>query len=159
MFYKTTFIWIYAYLITYLLSYCPYYVQSKICSKYMKHWKSYMDFYTDYGHTKAKCLILCDPNSSPIPNKYLGCRYKGLVFCRNNGWIMKKMDKGLLLAKLVLRVWPKIPQMPQNLSAQFVCPRPKVLAFNEKRFHWASVVRVIKYYWSSKKFIQSNNLW
>ena len=30
--------------------------------------------------------------------------------------------------------------MPQNLSAQFVCPNPKVLDFNEKRLHWASVV-------------------
>ena len=34
----------------------------------------------------------------------------------------------------------KIPQMPQNLSAQFVCPSPKVPDFNEKRLHWASVV-------------------
>ena len=31
--------------------------------------------------------------------------------------------------------------MPQNLSAQFVCPSPKVWDFNEKRLHWASVVR------------------
>jgi hypothetical protein len=30
--------------------------------------------------------------------------------------------------------------MPQNLFAQFVCPSPKVLAFNEKRLHWASLV-------------------
>ena len=29
----------------------------------------------------------------------------------------------------------------QNLSDQFVCPSPKVLDFNEKRLHWASVVR------------------
>ena len=35
---------------------------------------------TDYGHSKAKFLILCGPN------KYLVCGYKGLVFCRNNGW-------------------------------------------------------------------------
>ena len=41
----------------------------------------------------------------------------------------------------MLIVWPKIPQMPQNLSAQFVCPSPKVLYFNEKRLHWATVVR------------------
>ena len=34
--------------------------------------------------------------------------------------------------------------MPQNLSAKFVCPSPKVLDFNEKRLHWASVVRGIK---------------
>ena len=31
--------------------------------------------------------------------------------------------------------------MPQNLSTQFVCPSPKVCDFNEKRLHWASVVR------------------
>ena len=39
---------------------------------------------------------------------------------------------------------PKIPQMPKNLSAQFVCPSPKVLDFNEKRLHWASIVRASK---------------
>ena len=48
----------------------------------------------------------------------------------------------LTVPKWVLIVRPKIPQMPQNLSAQFVCPSPKVLDFNEKRLHWASVVRV-----------------
>jgi hypothetical protein len=42
--------------------------------------------------------------------------------------------------KWVLRVWLKITQMPQNLSAQFVCPSPKVWDFDEKRLHWASVV-------------------
>jgi hypothetical protein len=35
---------------------------------------------TDYGHTKAKSLILCGPNSNPIPNSYLGCGNKGIVF-------------------------------------------------------------------------------
>ena len=54
---------------------------------------------------------------------------------------MVNMDKGLTVPKWVLIVRPKIPQMPQNLSAQFVCPSPKVLDFNEKRLHWASVVR------------------
>jgi hypothetical protein len=51
------------------------------------------------------------------------------------------MDKGLTVPKLLLIVRAKIPQMPQNLSAQIVCPRPKVLDFNEKRLHWVSVVR------------------
>jgi hypothetical protein len=37
--------------------------------------------------------------------------------------------------------WPKIPQMPLNLFAQFVCPSSKVLDFNEKWLHWTSVVR------------------
>jgi hypothetical protein len=31
--------------------------------------------------------------------------------------------------------------MPQILSAHIVCPRPKVWDFDEKRLHWASVVR------------------
>ena len=56
---------------------------------------------------------------------------------------MENMDKGLTVPKWVLIVWPKIPQMPQNLFAQFVCPSPKVLDFNEKRLHWASVVRAL----------------
>ena len=50
------------------------------------------------------------------------------------------MDKGLTVPKWVLTVWLKIPQMTQNLSAQFVSPSPKVLDFNEKRPHWASIV-------------------
>ena len=58
---------------------------------------------------------------------------------------MENMDKGLPVLKWVLIVWSKIPKMPQNLSAQFVCPNPKVLDFNEKRLHWASVVRFCKH--------------
>ena len=34
--------------------------------------------------------------------------------------------------------------MPQNLSVQFVFPSPKVLYFNEKRLHWASVVHEVR---------------
>ena len=36
------------------------------------------------------------------------------------------MDKGLTVPKWVLINWPKIPQRPQKLSAQSVCPSPKV---------------------------------
>ena len=50
------------------------------------------------------------------------------------------MNKELIVPKWVLIAQPKIPQMPQNLSAQFVGPTPKVLDFNERRLHWASVV-------------------
>ena len=42
------------------------------------------------------------------------------------------MDKGLNAPNWVLTVWPKIPKILQNLSAQFLCPSPKVLDFNEK---------------------------
>jgi hypothetical protein len=51
------------------------------------------------------------------------------------------MEKGLTVPKWVLINWPKILQMPQNLSAQIVCPSPNVWDFDEKRLHWASVVR------------------
>ena len=47
----------------------------------------------------------------------------------------------LTVPKWVMINWPKIPQMPQNLSAQIVCTSPKVWDFNEKRLDWASVVR------------------
>jgi hypothetical protein len=40
---------------------------------------------------------------------------------------------------------PKVPQMPQNLSAKIVCPSPKVWDFDEKRLHWASVDRGQRY--------------
>ena len=76
----------------------------------------------------------------PIQNKCLGCGYKGLVFCRNNCWIMENMDKGITVPKWVLIVWPKIPQMPQKFSAQLICPSPKFWNFNEKRLQWTSVV-------------------
>ena len=46
---------------------------------------------------------------------------------------MKNMDKGLTVPKWVLINWPKVPTMPQNLSAQIVCPSPKVWYFNEKK--------------------------
>ena len=52
---------------------------------------------------------------------------------------MENVDKGLTVPKWMLIVCLKIPKMAQNLSAQFVCPRPKVLDFNEKRLHWAYV--------------------
>ena len=53
-----------------------------------------------------------------IPNKFLGCGYEGFVLFRNNGRILENMDKGLTVPKWVLIVWPKIPPIPQNLSAQ-----------------------------------------
>ena len=56
---------------------------------------------------------------------------------------MENMDNGLTVPKWVLIVWPKIPKMPQNLSAQFFCPSPKVWDFNEKMLHWASEVRAL----------------
>ena len=47
---------------------------------------------------------------------------------------METMDKGLTVPKWVLINWPKIPQMPQNVYAQIVCPSPKVWDFDKKGF-------------------------
>ena len=54
---------------------------------------------------------------------------------------MKNMDKGLTVPRWVLIVQLKIPQMPQIYLPNFL-PKPKVWDFNEKRFHWASLIRV-----------------
>ena len=59
---------------------------------------------------------------------------------------MENMEKGLTVPKWVLINWPKIPQMLQNLSVPIVCPSPKVWDFDEKRLHWASVVRATDHY-------------
>ena len=44
---------------------------------------------------------------------------------------MKNIENGLTVSKWVLIFWPKIPQMSQNLFAQFVYLSPKVLDFNK----------------------------
>ena len=54
---------------------------------------------------------------------------------------MENMDKRLTVSKWVLINRSKIPQCPKKLSDQIVCPSPKVWDFDEKRLHWASVVR------------------
>ena len=66
---------------------------------------------------------------------------------------MENMDKGLIVPKWVLIVGPKIPKMPQNLSVLFVCPSPKVLDFNEKRLHWASIVRDLEVVFIKRKVL------
>ena len=62
-----------------------------------------------------------------------------------------KMDKRLKVRKWVLIDQPKIPQMPQNLSAQIFCPSPKVWDFDEKILHQASVVRGQNHIWAHRK--------
>ena len=54
---------------------------------------------------------------------------------------MQNMEKGLTVPKWTLINWLEVPQMPQNLSAQMVCPSPKARDFDEKRLYWVSVVR------------------
>ena len=48
--------------------------------------------------------------------------------------------------------------MPQNVYAQIVCPRPKVWDFDEKRLHWASVVRVQRNKASSICYVNANEM-
>ena len=56
---------------------------------------------TDYGHTKSKSLFAAQIQIQiPIPNKYLGCGFKGLVFCRNNGQLMEKSGQGTHSTKM-----------------------------------------------------------
>ena len=53
---------------------------------------------------------------------------------------MKNMDKGLTVPK-----WGLLHSLAENTpnAPEFICPSPEVLDFNEKRLHWASVVRVL----------------
>ena len=51
-----------------------------------------------------------------------------LNFQRHNWYISEVIHS----VKIVLIVWPKIPQMPQNISPQFDCPSPKVSDFWKK---------------------------
>ena len=46
---------------------------------------------------------------------------------------MNNMDKGLTVPKWVLIYCSKIPQMPQNLFSQIVCPGTKVWDFLGKK--------------------------
>ena len=62
---------------------------------------------------------------------------------------MENMDKGLAVPKWMLI--NRQPQMPQNVSAQIVCPSPKVWDFYEKRRHWASLVREKDIFWAKRK--------
>ena len=53
------------------------------------------------------------------------------------------MDKGLTVPKLGADSLAENTQIAENLSAQFVCPSPKVLDFNEKKLHWVYVVQML----------------
>ena len=50
---------------------------------------------------------------------------------------------GLTVPKWMLIFWPKIPQMPQNLSAQLPAYAKKIWILVKKGFHWVSVVRAL----------------
>ena len=63
------------------------------------------------------------------PQKILGFGYKGLVFCRNNGWLMENMDKGLTVPKWVLINQPKIPPNAPKFIFPNCLPKPKNFVF------------------------------
>ena len=66
----------------------------------------------------------------------MGVRYKGLVFCRNNGRIMENMDKELTVPKLGAdNPAESTPNASNNFS-----PIPKVQDYWKKTL-WLSVVR------------------
>ena len=58
---------------------------------------------------------------------------------------MENIDMGLAVPKWVLINQPKMPKMPKNLSAQFVCQSQNFWDFDERGLHWASVVRAKPY--------------
>ena len=73
----------------------------------------------------------------PIPNKYLGCRYKGrVIFVEIMVEQWKTWTKDSLLGIGADSLAKNTP-MPQNLSAQ----TQKFAISMKKRLHWASVVR------------------
>ena len=52
------------------------------------------------------------------------------------------MEKVLTVPKWVLTNWPKIPQMPPKILPKLSAQVQNVWDFDEKRLHWATVVRV-----------------
>ena len=62
----------------------------------------------------------------------MGFGYKGLVFCRNNGWLMENMDKGLtvkLSTKMGAdKLFENTPNAPKVICPNFL-PKPKNLGF------------------------------
>ena len=62
----------------------------------------------------------------PVPNQFLECEYKGLVFFRNNGWIMGKHGQGTHCTKM------GAGSSAEN-APEFICPiclpKPKSSGF------------------------------
>ena len=92
----------------------------------------------DYEHTKAKSQILCGLNSNPTVG------YKGLVFFRNNDWIMENMDKGLTVPKWVLiSLAENTPKCLKIFHPKMSAQAQKLEIF-EKSSLWVSIVRGFK---------------
>ena len=76
----------------------------------------------DYGHMMAKSLSnYLLPKFKFQPKSHSNIRnwdIKNLVFLLINGWLMKNMDKVLIVPKWMLISCSKVPQIPPN----FICP-------------------------------------
>ena len=75
----------------------------------------------------------------------MGCGFKVLVFCRNNGWVMKNMDNRLTVLKWVLIVCRKnTPNAPE-----FICPNclPKT---KSSGFQWKKTSLGVRSPWSHR---------
>ena len=63
----------------------------------------------------------------------MGCGYKDWVFCRNNGWIMKNMDKGTHCTQMgadsLAENTPNAPEFIWPISL----PKPKKSGFQWKK--------------------------
>ena len=100
---------------------------------------------TDYGHTKTKSLILCGPKNSNI--KYIHIwgvpLFEGMVFCRNNGWIMCKIWTRDSLYQN--RCWYLAKNTPND--PEFICP---VCLPKSSGFHWKKASLGVCIPWSKQ---------
>ena len=69
----------------------------------------------------------------PIPNKYLLFGYKGLVFCRINGWLMGKHGQGTHITKIRANKSAKKPTNAPKLFGPICLSMPKSLGFSKKK--------------------------
>ena len=89
-----------------------------------------------------------------IPNKYLGFEYKGLFFCRNDGWLIENMNKRLIIAK-----WVFISKSTKSFPnvQTFICPnwlpKPKSLVFR-----WIKASLGVLSLWPTSNFRQLDKL-
>ena len=90
----------------------------------------------DYSHMKAKSKILIIQIQL---NKYLEVGCKGLVFCRNKGWIM---DKELMVPNWVLIVGRKYPKSPKTFQPK-ITPSPKVLDFWKNKIEDTPILKLL----------------
>ena len=83
----------------------------------------------------------------PVYGSYMFQTWKPKFFCRN------KIQIHFPSAKIVLIIWLKIPQMPQKISAQFVCSSPKVFWIFEKNLSQFKIVLYCDMYYIKRNLV------